>query len=92
MTLKHYAAILMALFMEQTYATNFNSEPYTLPPTHCAGDFLGVFVSVGWAGGAWGESDYLICIFLQLFYFYVCRVNKNMRLKNLNLFQVIEII
>jgi hypothetical protein len=32
MTLKHYAAILMALFMEQTYATNFNSEPYTLPP------------------------------------------------------------
>jgi hypothetical protein len=32
MTLKHDAAILMVLFMEQTYANNFNSEPYTLPP------------------------------------------------------------
>jgi len=25
--------------------------------THCAGGFLGVFVGVGWAGGAWGGSS-----------------------------------
>lgn len=32
MTFKYYAFILISLFMGQAHATNFNSEPYTLPP------------------------------------------------------------
>ena len=32
MKLTHYALLCMFLFAGQTQATNFNSDPYTLPP------------------------------------------------------------
>lgn len=32
MKLKYYTALLFLLFVKQTGAANFNSDPYTLPP------------------------------------------------------------